>query len=93
MVQALIKGEIDFAEEITALQVRALEGEDGITAQNGDSRRLRRDRVQHRGRRPETEEPHRATATRRSRTRRSATRCSFAIDRERIVERRLPGRR
>ena len=37
MVQALIKGEVDFAEGITPLQVRALEGEEGITAQNGDS--------------------------------------------------------
>jgi peptide/nickel transport system substrate-binding protein len=37
MVQALIKGEIDFAEGITALQVRALEGQEGITAVNGDS--------------------------------------------------------
>ncbi len=37
MVQALIKGELDFAEGITALQVGALEGEEGITAQNGDS--------------------------------------------------------
>jgi len=37
MVQALEKGEIDFAEGITALQVRSLEGKEGITAQNGDS--------------------------------------------------------
>lgn len=36
-VQALIKGEIDFVEGITALQVRALEGQEGITAQNGDA--------------------------------------------------------
>jgi peptide/nickel transport system substrate-binding protein len=36
-VQALIKGEVDFVEDITALQVRALQGQDGITAQNGDS--------------------------------------------------------
>ncbi len=37
MVQALIKGEIDFAEGISALQVQSLEGQEGITAQNGDS--------------------------------------------------------
>ena len=37
MVQALIKGEVDFAEGITPLQVRALEDEEGITAQSGDS--------------------------------------------------------
>jgi peptide/nickel transport system substrate-binding protein len=37
MVQALQKGEIDFAEGITALQVQALEGQEGIHAQNGDS--------------------------------------------------------
>ncbi len=36
-VQALVKGEVDFAEGITALQVRSLEGEAGITAQNGDA--------------------------------------------------------
>lgn len=37
MVQALQKGEIDFAESITALQVQSLQGQDGIHAQNGDS--------------------------------------------------------
>jgi peptide/nickel transport system substrate-binding protein len=36
-VQALIKGEVDFVEDITPLQVRALQDEDGITAQNGIS--------------------------------------------------------
>jgi len=36
-VQALLKGEVDFVEGITALQVRALEGEEGITALSGDS--------------------------------------------------------
>ena len=36
-VQALIKGEVDFVDGITPLQVRALEGEDGITALSGDS--------------------------------------------------------
>jgi peptide/nickel transport system substrate-binding protein len=36
-VQALIKGEIDFVENITALQVESLQGRDGITAINGDS--------------------------------------------------------
>ena len=37
MVQALIKGEIDFAEDITPLQIKALQSQDGITAQNGQS--------------------------------------------------------
>ena len=36
-VQALIKGEIDFVEDITPLQVKALQGREGITAQNGIS--------------------------------------------------------
>jgi peptide/nickel transport system substrate-binding protein len=36
MVQALIKGEIDFAEDIAPLQVKSLEGEQGITAHNGN---------------------------------------------------------
>jgi peptide/nickel transport system substrate-binding protein len=36
-VQALIKGEIDFVDEISALQVKSLQGREGITAQNGDS--------------------------------------------------------
>lgn len=36
-VQALIKGEVDFVEGITPLQVKALSSQSGITAQNGDS--------------------------------------------------------
>jgi peptide/nickel transport system substrate-binding protein len=36
-VQALVKGEIDFVENISALQVKALQDKPGITAQNGDS--------------------------------------------------------
>jgi peptide/nickel transport system substrate-binding protein len=36
-VQALIKGEVDFVEDITPLQVKALQGKPGITAQNGIS--------------------------------------------------------
>ena len=37
MAQALIKGEIDFAEGITPLQVKALQDQSGITAHNGIS--------------------------------------------------------
>ena len=37
MSQALIKGEIDFAEDISPLQVKALQDEQGITAKNGVS--------------------------------------------------------
>lgn len=36
-VQALKKGEVDFVDGITPLQVQALDGEPGITAQSGDS--------------------------------------------------------
>jgi peptide/nickel transport system substrate-binding protein len=36
-VQALIKGEVDFVEGITPLQVKALQNREGITAINGDS--------------------------------------------------------
>ncbi len=36
-IQALIKGEVDFVEGISPIQVKALEGKSGITAQNGDS--------------------------------------------------------
>ena len=36
-VQALIKGEVDFVEGISPIQVDALQGRDGITAINGDS--------------------------------------------------------
>jgi peptide/nickel transport system substrate-binding protein len=36
-VQALIKGEIDFVEGITALEVKSLQGQSGITAHNGNS--------------------------------------------------------
>jgi peptide/nickel transport system substrate-binding protein len=37
LVQALKKGEVDFAEGISPLQVKALKGQPGITAQLGDS--------------------------------------------------------
>ena len=36
-VQALIKGEVDFVHDITPLQVKALQGQKGITAENGVS--------------------------------------------------------
>ena len=36
-IQALIKGEVDFVEGITPVQVKALQGKPGITAQNGES--------------------------------------------------------
>ena len=36
-VQALIKGEVDFVENITPLEVKSLEGKPGITAHNGSS--------------------------------------------------------
>jgi peptide/nickel transport system substrate-binding protein len=36
-VQALIKGEVDFVHDITALQVKALKAQKGISAQNGVS--------------------------------------------------------
>ncbi|QZY30603.1 ABC transporter substrate-binding protein [Nocardioides coralli] len=35
--QALLKGEVDFVEDLSAIQVRALEGRDGITAVNAES--------------------------------------------------------
>jgi peptide/nickel transport system substrate-binding protein len=37
MVQALIKGEVDFIHDISPLQIKALKGRDGITAVNGVS--------------------------------------------------------
>lgn len=36
-VQALIKGEVDFVEDITPLQIKALQNQPGITAHNGIS--------------------------------------------------------
>ncbi len=36
-VQALLKGEVDFVENITPLEVKSLEGKPGITAHNGES--------------------------------------------------------
>ena len=36
-VQALLKGEVDFVEGITALEVKSLQGKPGITAHNGNS--------------------------------------------------------
>ncbi len=47
-IQALLKGEVDFVEGITALEVKNLQGQAGVTAHNGNSPGLRRDRVQHR---------------------------------------------
>ena len=41
-VQALIKGEVDFVYDITPLQVRALQGREGITAHQGSHRCSRR---------------------------------------------------
>jgi peptide/nickel transport system substrate-binding protein len=37
LVQALKAGEIDFAEDVSALQIKALQGDPDITAQEGDS--------------------------------------------------------
>jgi len=36
-IQALLKGEVDFVENITALEVKSLQGKAGITAHNGNS--------------------------------------------------------
>ena len=36
-IQALIKGEVDFVEGITALEVKHLQGQAGVTAHNGNS--------------------------------------------------------
>ena len=92
MVQALIKGEIDFAEDITALQVDPLQDEPGITAHNGDLADLRRDRRSTPARSTLRPASRSATRTRRSWTRRSATRSrtrSTGADRRDC----LPGRR
>jgi peptide/nickel transport system substrate-binding protein len=37
LVQSLKAGDIDFAEDVSALQIKALQGQSGITAQEGDS--------------------------------------------------------
>ena len=52
-IQALKAGEIDFAEDIDALQVKALAGRDRHHRDRGRLARLRRDRLQHRFRRPQ----------------------------------------
>ena len=74
MVQALIKGEIDFAEGISALQVQSLEGQEGIIAHQRRLARLRRDRVQHRVDRHRDRRADRATPTRPCSTRPSGSR-------------------
>ncbi len=71
-IQALIKGEVDFVDGITPVQVKALQGKPGITAQNGDVPGLRRDRVQHRLRSTPRPASRSATATPPCSTRRSA---------------------
>ena len=84
-VQALIKGEVDYVYDITALQVRALKGREGITAHEGNSPCSRRS-----GSTPVRWTPRPAsrwaTATRRSRTRSSATRSGYAVDTARLVK-------
>jgi peptide/nickel transport system substrate-binding protein len=37
MVQALVKGEVDFAYNISALQVESLQDQEGVTAHNGET--------------------------------------------------------
>ena len=66
-VQALIKGEIDFVDNISALQVQSLEGEDGITAPERRLAGLRRDRLQHRLGRPRDRRADRRPQPRRAR--------------------------
>ena len=75
-VQALIKGEVDFVENITALQVKSLKDRAGITATLGDSPASRRSPST-----PARSAPRpasrRVTATRRSRTQPSGTRSAM----------------
>ena len=56
-VQALIKGEVDFVEDIRPLQIRALQGKEGITAQNGTSPYFDEIAFNTGARDPETEKP------------------------------------
>jgi peptide/nickel transport system substrate-binding protein len=56
-VQALIKGEIDFVQDISALQVQSLQGQEGITAHNGDSPGFDEIAFNTGARDPKTEEP------------------------------------
>ena len=56
-VQALIKGEVDFVEDIPPLQVRALKGREGIEAQNGLSPYFEEIAFNTGARDPKTEKP------------------------------------
>ncbi len=47
-IQAIIKGEVDFVDDISPIQVDALQGRDGIYAQNGVSPYFEEIALQHR---------------------------------------------
>jgi peptide/nickel transport system substrate-binding protein len=84
-VQALIKGEVDYVEDVPPLQVDALEGREGITAHLGDSPGFDEIAFNVGAVDPETGEPigdgHEALQD-------AAFRFAlgFAVDRERIIE-------
>ena len=56
-IQALIKGEVDYVNDITPLQVKALQDEPGISDRTASLPVLRGDRLQHRCDDTETGEP------------------------------------
>ena len=71
-IQAIIKGEVDFVDDITPIQVEALQGRDGIHAQNGVSPYFE-EIAFNAGAVDPRAASRSATATRRCRTRRSGT--------------------
>ena len=92
-VQALIKGEVDFVHDITPLQVGALEDEPGHHRAERRLADLRRDRAST----PERSTPRpvnrSATGTRRCTDPKFRHALGCALDHDKIVENRLPGRR
>ena len=91
-VQALIKGEVDFVEDITALQVKSLQDKEGITAQTGDSPGFDEIAFNTGSIDVETGEPIGDPQPGRS-TRAFRDALGYALDLDQIIEQGLPGRR
>ena len=91
MVQALDKGEIDFAEDITAAPGALARGQDGITAQNGDSPGFDEIAFNTGAVDLETDEPVGDGHAALEGPGVPATRSGYAIDRDLIIERAYQG--
>ena len=91
LVQSLKAGDIDFAEGIDPLQIKALEGQSGITAQQGDSPGFSTRSPSTPARSTSRPASRSATPTRRSPNPKFRFALNFAIDRQQIVDKAYQG--